>query len=161
MQRVKNKLEITLVDADGTRHVMPPTYNARVNVGAALSAYLLSGSNLGSLTSPNVPKYIALSTSTLTIAATDTTLSGETSATGMGRTAGTIGTYTAPGSLDGAASYLITNTFTNSSGSTVTIGSSALFDASSGGNMFSEANFTSPIAVLNTQQLIITWTFNL
>ena len=136
-------------------------YNARVNRGASLIAYLISNNNFSSLTSPSFPLYIALSTSTLSIGAGDTTLTGETSATGPGRALGTAQTYTAPVTLDGGASYLITKTFTNSSGGTVTLLSSALFDAASTGNMFCEANFTTSLVLINGQQGVVTWTVNI
>ena len=134
-------------------------YNSRVNVGAKIAAYLLSGSNLGSLTSPGVPKYIALSTSSLTPAATDTTLAGETSVAGLGRAVGTMQNYVAPGSLDGGASFDIYNSFTLT-GSATTVVSTALFDASSSGNMFAEVNFSTSAAMSTNDVLQVTWTVN-
>ena len=137
------------------------SYNARVNVGAALTAYLMSGSNLGSLTSPAVPKYIALSTNVLSIGSGDTTLSGETAGTGLARAAGTIGGYVAPSTLDGSASYTITKTFTNNSGGPVTIQSAGLFDAASTGNLFVEANLFSSASLPNPgDQVVISWVVN-
>lgn len=138
----------------------PKGYNSRVDAGAALVSSLVSGSTLGSLTSPAAPKYIGLSTSALTPAKTDTTLSGETSATGLARVAGTIGSYTAPSVLDGGASYVVSHTFTNTSGAAVTIQSAALFDAASGGNMLVEANLSSSVTLQNNDQLILQWTVN-
>jgi hypothetical protein len=164
-EKLRRKEIISMIGDTGVYGVyksykIRPSYNSRVNVGAGLCAFLLSGSNLASLTSPAVFKYIALSTSSLTPAAGDTTLTGETSATGLGRVLGTIGTYTGPASLDGAASYVISNTFTNTSGGTVTIVSSALFDAVSTGNMCCEANLSSSVALANNDQVIIQWTNN-
>lgn len=152
-------------DADGKPLYKPEpfrfSYNARVNKGADLQASLMSGSSLNSISSPTYPKYIALSTSSLTAAAGDTTLSGETSATGLARAAGTIQNYVGPSSLDGAASYDIFKQFTNTSGGSVTVQSSALFDAASTGNMFAEANLSSSATLANNDILQITWTVNL
>lgn len=138
--------------------LLAPTFNSRVNKGAALTASLMSGSSLGSISSPLPPLYIALSTSSLTPASGDTTLSGETSASGLARAVGTAGGYSAPGSLDGSASYTVTKTFT--SGATATIASAALFDASSSGNLFVEANLSSSASVVSGDTLAITWTVN-
>lgn len=134
-------------------------YNSRVDVGAGIAAYLLSGSNLDSLTSPAVPKYIALSTSSLTPAHTDTTLTGETSVAGLGRSAGTIQNYVAPTALDGGASFDIYHAFTLT-GAPTTIVSTGLFDASSGGNLFAEVNFASSAAMGTDDVLQTTWTIN-
>lgn len=159
-----SRKEVMLMGNDGIERVyLKPRlafdYNSRVNVGAALCAYLLSNSNLASLTSPGVPKYIALSTSTLTPASTDTTLSGETSVTGLGRIAGTAQSYVAPTSLDGAASFNFYNAFTLT-GVATTVASTALFDAASGGNMFAEVNFSTSAAMNTNDVLQVTWTVN-
>lgn len=155
-----NRVVPVVREVDGTIRRYRPSYNSRVDVGAALTSSLMSGSTLGGISSPLPPKYIALSTSSLTPAKTDTTLSGETSATGLARAVGTVGGYSAPSTLDGAASYTIQKTFTNSSGGSVTLLSSALFDASSSGNMFTEANLSQTIVLANGAQVTITWTVN-
>ena len=137
-------------------------YNSRVNKGADLVASLITGAAQNSISTPLPPKYIALSTSSLTPAYGDTTLSGETSATGLARHLGTQGSYTGPGTtLDGAASYTVTYTFTNTSGGAVTVVSAALFDASSSGNLFVEANLSSSAVMAVNDTLAITWTINL
>lgn len=135
------------------------SYNSRVDKGGALTASLMSGSSLGSIVSPLPPLYIALSTSTLTPAKGDTTLSGETSASSMGRALGTAGTYTAPSTLDGSASYIVTKTFTASG--TITIVSAALFDAASTGNLFVEANFSTSAVLSSGDTLQVNWTINI
>jgi len=156
-----NRVEPVINLATGQIKRLRPSYNSRVNVGAALSASLLSGSTLGGISSPLPPKYIALSTSVLSPASTDTTLSGETSASGLGRTAGTIGGYVAPTILDGGSTYTITHTFTDATGGH-TLNSSGLFDASSSGNLFAEANFSAPATLVNpSDTIVITWTINL
>ena len=135
------------------------SYNSRVDVGAKLQAYLMTGSNLGSLSSPNYPIYIALSTSSLTPAHGDTTLTGETSVTGLGRAIGTPQNYVAPASLDAAASVDVYKQFTLT-GTATTIVSSALFDASSTGNMFCEANLATSATMQTNDILQLTWTIN-
>ena len=157
-----NQIETHIIRANGKVERLSPTFNSRVNAGAALCASLISGTTLGGISSPAAAKYIALSTSSLSPAYGDTTLSGETAATGLARTLGTAGSYTSPGTtLDGAASYTLTKTFTNTSGGSVTIVSAAIFDATSTGNMFVEANLSSSAALANNDSLAITWTVNL
>lgn len=134
------------------------TYNARVDKGADLSASLLAGESLNSISSPAAPIDIALGTSTLTPDKGDTTLTDETSVSGLARTTGTIQNYSGPSSLDGACSYEVYNEFTNG-GATTTIRSSALFDTNS--NMFVEANLDSDAVLESSDILKITWTVNL
>ncbi len=136
------------------------SYNSRVDKGGDLSASLLTGESLNSITSPLPPVYIALSTSTLTPAKGDTTLDGETSVSGLARAVGTVQNYTAPTALDGACSYEVYKEFTNA-GATTTIVSSALLDASSSGNLFAEDNLTSSSVLENGDVLKITWTVSL
>jgi len=136
------------------------TYNSRVDKGGDLSASLIAGESLNSISAPLPPKYIALSTSTLTAAAGDETLTGESSVSGLARAVGTIQNYTCPASLDAACSYEIYKAFTNA-GATTTIKSSALFDASSDGNMFVEANLDSDAVLEVSDILKLTWTVNL
>ena len=137
------------------------SFNSRVDAGAALCASLISGTTLGGLTSPLAAKYIALSTSTLTPAKGDTTLTGESVATGLARALASAGSYTLPSTLDGAASYVLSKTFTNTSGGTVTILSAAIFDAVSTGNMYVEGNLSTSAPLDNNDQLTINWTINL
>jgi len=135
-------------------------YNSRVNKGADLIASLVTGAAQNSISSPLPPKYIALAdTSTITPDKTDTTLAHETSASGMTRALGTQANYTGPSALDGAASYTVSKTFT--AGTSVTIYAAALFDASSSGNLFVEANLGSAAILASSDQLTVTWTVNL
>lgn len=136
-------------------------YNSRVNKGADLTASLLSGTSFNSIASPLPPKYIALSTSVLTPAASDTTLSGETAVSGLIRALGTQGVYTGPTTLDGAASYQVTKTFTNTTAGIVTINSAALFDAVTVGNLFVEANLSIAAPMQVNDTLAVTWQINL
>src|SRR4051812_28292112 len=80
-----NRVGVRLIRANGQIEDLGFVYNSRVNKGAALQASLMSGSSLGSIGSPLPPIYIALSTSSLTAASGDTTLSGETSVSGLAR----------------------------------------------------------------------------
>lgn len=156
-----NRVDAVIKRSTGQIERLWPSYNARVNKGAALTASLLSGSSLGSISSPLPPKYIALSTSVLTPVATDTTLSGETVVSGLARAAGTVGGYVAPTLLDGGASYTITNTFVSAAGGN-TLLSTGLFDASSSGNLFAEANFSAPAVLVNPgDSIVIVWTINI
>lgn len=155
-----NKIEAVITRANGKIEILR-SFNSRVDVGAALSASLISGTTLGGLTTPAAAKYIALSTTTLTPAKTDTTLTGETAATGLARALGTAATYTAPSVLDGAASYILSKTFTNSSAGSVTILSAAIFDAASVGNMFVEGNLSTSAVLAIGDQVTINWTVNL
>lgn len=135
------------------------SYNSRVDAGAALCASLISGTTLGGISSPATAKYIAVSPNTLTAAHGDTTLSGELSTNGFTRALATAGTYTAPASLDGAASYVLTKTFTATGAQTVA--SAAIFDAASTGNMFVEGNFASSATLATNDTLQVNWTINL
>jgi hypothetical protein len=135
-------------------------FNSRVNVGAALQATEMSGTTFGGLSSPSHPIYIALSTSSLTPAAGDTTLSGETAVGGLTRASGTAQNYVAPVSLDGAASYDIYHQFTLT-GANTTIVSTALFDAASTGNLFAEVNLSGSLALVTNDILQLTWTVNI
>jgi len=135
-------------------------YNSRVNKGADLIGSLITGTSLNSISTPLPPKYIALSTASLTPDKTDTTLASESSASGLARAEGTQGGYTGPSTLDGAASYTVTKTFTNTSAGAVTIVSAALLDASSNGNLFVEANLASSAVMAVNDTLAITWTVN-
>lgn len=156
-----NQIEVVLRDSEGRVKSLSRSYNARTDKGAALVASLLAGTALGSISSPAAPVYMALSTSTLTPAKTDTTLTGETAAAGLARAVATPGTYTAPASLDGGASYVLSKTFTNTSGGLVTVVSAGVFDAASAGNMMLEGNLSSSAAVQPSDALTLNWTVNL
>lgn len=140
---------------------LTPVYNARVDAGAAVQASVMSGSTLGGVTSPAAPKYIALSTSSLTPAKGDTTLIGESAASGLARALATAQNYVAPSTLDGAASYDAYKLFTNTSAGSVTVVSSALLDAASTGNLFAEANLSTSAVLAVNDTLAITWTVNI
>lgn len=154
-----NQIRAVITRKNGFVEPVIASYNSRVNKGADLIASLITGAAQNSISSPLPPKYIALSTSTLTPAKTDTTLTGETAVSGLTRGTGTQGSYTGPSSLDGAASYTVSNTFT--AGGSATIVSAALFDAASTGNLFVEGNLAASAVLASGDQLSITWTVNL
>lgn len=154
-----NRLDIEHRNGNGELIKYSHSYNSRVDKGGDLIASLITGTSQNSISSPLPPKYIALSTSSLTPAHTDTTLSGETSSSGMARALGVQGSYITPTTLDGVASYTVTKTFTATG--TITIVSAALFDAVSTGNMFVEANLSVSSVLANGDTLGITWTVNL
>lgn len=136
------------------------SYNDRVDKGADLQGSLMSGQSLNSITSPLPPVYVAVSSSTLTPAKGDTTLTGELSGDGLDRAIGTVQNYIAPTVLDGAASYDVYKQFTYS-GAGATARSAALFDASSSGNMFVEDNFAADATLASGDLLEITWSVNI
>lgn len=155
-----NRIDVEHRDSSGRLKKLSHSFNSRVDKGGDLIASLITGASQNSITSPLPPKYIALSTSSLTPAHTDTTLTGETVVAGLGRALGTQGSYVTPTTLDGAASYTVTKTFTLT-GTATTVVSAALFDAVSTGNLFVEANLSSSAAMATNDTLAITWTINL
>jgi hypothetical protein len=154
-----NRIDAVIVRANGSRERLWPSFNSRVDAGAALVSSLISGTTLGGISSPSSAKYIALSTSNLTPAKSDATLSGETASSGMARALATAGTYSAPSALDGAASYILTKTFTATGA--ITIVSTGIFDAASSGNLLAEANLASSAALSNGDTLTINWLVNI
>jgi hypothetical protein len=153
----RNKVEVTVIRADGTvsKHL---GYNTRVASGALWQADVM-GSAAGT-----PANYIALSSNVLTTANGDTTLSGEISSgtnAGLARALGTFQNYTAPtvSGGGGAASYQITKTFTSTASSTVN--SAGMFNASSGGSLFVEANLSPAATLANGDQLVLTWSINI
>jgi len=128
--------------------------NARTDAGAAFLG-ALAGSGAG------VPlAYIGLSTATLTPAKGDTTLTSEIVTTGLVRKVSTYGSYVAPTTLNGAASYVLTASFTNGGGSAVTVVSAGCFSAVSGGTLGFETNFTSSTTLQVGDTANVSWTFN-
>jgi len=152
-----NQIQAIVTRSNGKVEILR-SYNSRTDVGAALTSTLMSGTTLGSLTSPAAPKYLAVSSSTLTPAHTDTTLTGELSTNGFTRAAATAGGYTAPASLDAGASFTQSHTFTATG--TQTVASAALFDAATGGNLFVEGNLATSASLNSGDTLQVVWTVN-
>jgi hypothetical protein len=107
----------------------------------------LSGSGFG---------YIASTESTITPAATDTTLTGEITTNGLARALATTRNHT-----DNSNSSTVEHTFT-ASGSFTDVKASATFNAASAGTMAHIANFsTGSGTLISGDTLKITWTLNL
>lgn len=151
----RNKVEIKVIRPDGTVSYSRG-FNSRTSAGASWQAQVM-GSAAGT-----PANYMALSSTILTPANGDTTLSGEiTSGTnsGLARAQGTYQGYSAPASLGATASYQITHTFT--SAASTTVNSAAMLNASSSGSLFVEANLSPAATLANGDQLVLTWTVNI
>lgn len=149
----RNAISAFITRADGTVEGLAISYNSRVNAGALWQAGIM-----GSATAAPA-NYIALSSATLTPAMADTTLTSEITTNGLGRALATYQGYTAPTSLAGAASYQLAKTFTATGAQTVN--SAAIFNASSAGTMFVEANLSATATLASGDSLSITWTINI
>jgi len=125
-------------------------FNARVDAGAARQNANTFGTALGTF------QWIACSPTTLTPAKADTTLSGEMTTLGFSRALASPA-YTAPSSLGGTFTQVLTKTFLGSGGWSVN--SIALFDQLAiGGTMFSEINLSSTASGASGDSLAITYT---
>jgi len=136
------------------------THNERVNQGAVRQDLALFGSTSMAFTT------VALASATLTKTATDLSLgSGTTGVTtnefttlGLARAAGALGTYTAPSTLGGQFTRLISKTFTATGNATVY--GSGLFDSVTvaSSQIYVEDNFSSTAIMVNQDQVTATWT---
>ena len=152
--RPRNHVRLDVYAEDGSYKGFIEGFNARTAAGAAFIAGVIGSAQ----TAP--ANYIALSTATLTPTNADTTLPFEIAGTGLARKAATYGSYTPPASLGATASYALTVTYTNNTGSTVTVVSAGCFTAISGGTMVFETNFGASTALLVGDTVNVTWTFN-
>lgn len=111
--------------------------NLITNAGrVALHTYIYGTTPQRSLLGTGM-NYIALSNNASAPAAGDTALAGELSGNGLTRVQGTVTLPTGSGTITTVA-----NVFTFSGGSPQSVQKTALFDASSGGNMAHEILFT-------------------
>jgi hypothetical protein len=149
----RNAITAVISRADGSIDKLPVSFNSRVDAGANWQAGIM-----GSATA-NPANYIALSSVVLTPAKADTTLASEIVANGCARALATYQNYTAPSALGGAASYQLTKTFTATGAQTVN--SAAIFNASSAGVLFVEANLASPATLASGDSLTVSWSINL
>jgi hypothetical protein len=101
----------------------------------------------------NGANYVALSSDSTAPEATDTTLTGEVSGSGLEREQGT---YSHTG---GTNTFTIQKTFT-ASGIVDSVQKTGLFTASSSGTMMAENTFTS-VNILSGDQLTVTWTITI
>lgn len=170
-------VETILTDSDGNIIGYRQSDNLITNIGETCATKLLfyndtvsgqgnaatTGTCSGALNSPWT--FIALGTGTGTVNGTDTGLYTETSAAGLARARATTVTFTnssGTGSTS-AASVLIERTFTNTSGGTVTVTESGLFNETSSSatdSMFAKQVFGG-IGVNNGDSLTVRWTINI
>lgn len=149
----RNAVHASIQRANGALEALPVSYNSRVDAGASAQAAIMGDAEAAPF------NYIAVSSSTLTPDKSDTTLTGEISSNGLGRAQATYGSYSAPSSLGGSASYTLSCTFTASGDETVK--SAAIFNASSSGTMFVEANLSSAATLSSGDALTISWQVNI
>lgn len=112
--------------------------------------------------SPGAFNVIALGTGTNGNTRTDTALNTETSATGLTRAvASTVNATAAPSG--GTSKVSLSNTFTNTSGETVTITEAGLFNSTNKNNngMFAEEPISPNVKLNNNDALTIKWTISL
>lgn len=169
-------VETILRDADGNIKEYRQSDNLITNNGENCVLKLLfqddgAGAGLGSGTGTsrcigalNEPWHvIALGTGSTAVNGTDFRLDTETSATGLGRAAATTKTWTnsTASTSTGSAQIVMARTFTNTSGSQVTVTESGLFNSTTiaGSGMFARQTF-SGIAVNNNDSLTVQWTVN-
>ena len=124
-------------------------HNLITNAGLDFISAQIGSTSTGS----NGANYIALSSDSTAPAATDTTLTGEISGSGLDRAQGTY-SHTA-----GTNTFTVQEVF-NASGTVSAIQKTGLFTASSGGTMMAENTFSS-VNVISGDQLTVTWTITI
>lgn len=152
-----NFVDVAVKPVGGVWKAAVSVKNSRVDAGALYIADLI-GSAAGT-----PANYIALTSTSIVAAKTDTALTGEITTAGLARALAAFGTYTAPTTLNGAASFQLTKTFTYTGSTTVNVVSGALFNAATAGTMLSEAVFTPAQATVNANgdQVAVTWTITI
>lgn len=114
--------------------------------------------------SPGTFNVIALGTGTAGTSRADLALGTETSATGLARATGTTNaTSDSATSSSGSSKVSVQNTFTNTSGGTVTITEAGLFNSTNKNidGMFAEEPISPSIALNNNDALTVKWTISL
>jgi hypothetical protein len=124
-------------------------HNLITNSGKDFISAQIGSTSTGS----NGANYIALSSDSTAPAATDTTLTGEISGSGLDRA---IGSYS---HTAGTNTFTVQKAFT-ASGTVSSVQKTGLFTASSSGTMMAENTFTS-VNLLSGDQLTITWTITI
>ena len=135
--------------ADGTEFYHHEDHNLITTAGKDFISAQIGSTSPGA----NGANYIALTTTAVTPAAGDTTLSGELTTGGLGRAQGTYA-HTA-----GQNTFTVSKTFTATATAT-NVQAAGLFTASSAGTMMAENTFTA-VSLANNDQLTITWTITL
>lgn len=150
LRTVWNEVDITVRNADGSIVHHEHTLNFRTNAGGDAQA-----SQMGNTaTQAAACNWIATTSTAITPAATDTTLSGEITTTGLARAQGVF-TSNSNGSHN---QFTVENTFT-ATGALSSVQAGGVFNASSSGSLCFEATW-SPVNLTNTQTLDIKWTVN-
>lgn len=126
----------------------------RTNVGSDHQARVMADTASNGTGTCAPANYIALSTDTTAVAASDTTLAGELTANGLGRAQATYAHTT------GASSYSLTKVFTSTDVTSRTVSKIGIFNASSVGILVFEANVT-PQVVNNGDTLTVTETISI
>ena len=124
-------------------------HNLITNAGKDFISAQIGSTTTGS----NGANYIALSSDSTAPAATDTTLTGEISGSGLDRAQGTY-SHTA-----GTNTFTVQEVFT-ASGTVSAIQKTGLFTASSVGTMMAENTFSS-VNLISGDQLTVTWTITI
>lgn len=139
--------------------------NIIVNQGADCANKALFAPSSGITTtcagSPGTFNVLALGTGTNGNTRTDTALNAETSSTGLARaTASTVNATAAPSG--GTSKVSLSNTFTNTSGGSVTITEAGLFNSTNKNidGMFAEEPVSPSIALNNNDALTVKWTIS-
>ncbi|MCL4436170.1 MAG: hypothetical protein M1503_10320 [Thaumarchaeota archaeon] len=135
---------------DGTIIYTHDGHNLITNAGKDFIAHRIGSTDT---VGANGANYIALTTTAITPAATDTTLSGEITTNGLARAQGTYS------HTNGTNTYTITKQFT-ASGTFTGVQGAGLFTASSSGTMMSENTFSS-VNLISGDQITITWTITI
>ena len=115
--------------------------------------------------SPGTFNVIALGTGTAGTSRADTALGTETAATGLARAVGSTVNATSDSATtsSGSSKVSVQNTFTNTSGGTVTITEAGLFNSTNKSidGMFAEEPISPSIALNNNDALTVKWTISL
>lgn len=144
----KGYVTVTVV-RQGTEVYHYEDHNLITNAGKDFISAQIGSSSPGA----NGANYIALSSDSTAPAATDTTLTGEISGSGLDRAQGTY-SHTA-----GTNTFTVQKVFT-ASGTVSAIQKTGLFSASSSGTMMAENTFSS-VNLISGDQLTVTWTITI
>jgi hypothetical protein len=139
-------IDAAACEADpSTVFAVKKNHNLTTNAGKdAIKQQVL---NTGS--QPAACGFIAISTSAVTPAAGDTTLTGEVATNGGARASGTYAST-------GTGTATLTKVFT-ATGAITSVQAAAVFNASSAGSMCFEVGSLGPVTLANTDTLTVTW----
>jgi len=146
--RIHNTVVIEHIDADGRLIHSQTKHNLITNAGRNWLCGIMGDA------SGNPAKYIALTANSTAAGATDTTLTGEYTDSGLSRA---VGTYAHTADND---SFTITKEFT-ATADDKTIAKAGLFTAASDGTLFSEIVFAEARTLDTGEKLNVIWTIDL